>query len=199
MLRLSRKELADKIGIKSHRITEMECGRVRVQVETAINLEDIYGIDLRWILTGDGKIRKKEVEKHGNAVFIQTISGKLHEGHSFLLPDEEEVKYKFGKKIISSRLQGKSYLISFTGDSMEPTLYNRDVLIIDTGRTAIYDGELFAIRMDDTIMIKRLFLTPGEKVIVSSDNKKHHSYETDRNNVIVMAQVVWIARTLVGM
>jgi SOS-response transcriptional repressor LexA len=129
---------------------------------------------------------------------IPMIRTKLSENGGIIHSEETANYYSFRKDWAATVLtsENNAYLLTVTGNSMEPTLYNRDVVLLDTGRTHIYDGELFAIQLDDTIMIKRLFLKPGERVRIVSDNKEHHSYETERRKVTVLAQVVWFARTL---
>ena len=70
---------------------------------------------------------------------------------------------------------------------MKPTVYSGDMVMINTGRRHIYEGSLYAIRLDNTAMIKRLSLRPKDKILVISNNKEEYeSYETAREDIHVL-------------
>ena len=93
--------------------------------------------------------------------------------------------------------EGK-FLLGVVGDSMSPTINNGDTVMLDTSATHIFDGNIYALRMDSTIMIKRLALLPDDKVRLISDNKTEYDpVDADREDVYVLGRVVWFARTLV--
>ena len=50
-------------------------------------------------------------------------------------------------------------MMKVRGGSMEPTLHDGDVVMIDTGRILVYDDYLYAIGRDDLIFVKRLVRT----------------------------------------
>lgn len=61
-------------------------------------------------------------------------------------------------------------ICNINGRSMEPFLADGDVVLIDTGQTAIHDGEIYAVRYGDEIKIKRLFKTLDGGIRLHSDN-----------------------------
>ena len=57
------------------------------------------------------------------------------------------------------------------GDSMEPTLYDGDVVLIDTSqKTDIISGKVYAFRFEDHLRIKRLYRNLKGDITVRSDN-----------------------------
>jgi phage repressor protein C with HTH and peptisase S24 domain len=68
-------------------------------------------------------------------------------------------------------------LLVVRGQSMEPFLFNRDVFMIDTTRTHIRDGEVYAIFLDDEALVKRIFKKPGGVIVLNSYNAAHPDIE----------------------
>jgi phage repressor protein C with HTH and peptisase S24 domain len=87
-------------------------------------------------------------------------------------------------------------LIDVYGNSMEPELKDGDTVLIDTSQKEILAGSIYAVGIDDTIMVKRLEKHPG-KLVLMSDNK---DYETiylslsEMDSVRIIGKIVWISR-----
>ncbi len=77
----------------------------------------------------------------------------------------------------------------------KPVLRSGDTVLIDEGRRRILDGKLYAIRVDDTILIKELELLVDGKIMIKSRNESHASYSVRREEVNINGQVIWFART----
>lgn len=79
---------------------------------------------------------------------------------------------------------------------MEPELKDGDTVLIDTSQKEILAGSIYAVGIDDTIMVKRIEKHPG-KLILMSDNK---DYETiylslsEMDSVRIIGKIVWISR-----
>lgn len=93
-------------------------------------------------------------------------------------------------------------MISVEGDSMEPTLRHGDDILLalsgDDGRPfmAKRDG-IYVLRMDDSLMVKRLSFAPDGRLSVISDNKVYPSrHGLMRDQVHIVGQVVWTGRML---
>ena len=75
------------------------------------------------------------------------------------------------------------------GDSMRPTICDGDLVAVDSGRTDPLDGQLFAVRTDAGLVVKRLRLTAG-RWLLTSDNPAHAPRpvaEDDR----ILGQIAW--------
>jgi phage repressor protein C with HTH and peptisase S24 domain len=91
-------------------------------------------------------------------------------------------------------------IISVTGDSMAPALNDGDDVLVDQSESGrrVRDG-IYVLRLDETLMVKRLAMTPvSGTVSISSDNPAYPSWpDTPLASVAILGRVVWIGRKLV--
>lgn len=81
---------------------------------------------------------------------------------------------------------------------MYPTIQAKDTVLIDTGRKHIKDGKIFALRVEDAVMIKRLSFRLGGKTMVISDKRKEFDpFEADIADFHVLGQVIFFSRVLI--
>lgn len=91
-------------------------------------------------------------------------------------------------------------IIKASGDSMEPTIYDGDSVLVDKSKKQILSGRIYAFRSDNEIFIKRLRRIEGNRIEVTSDNDRFHKpYEInlEAGNIEIIGQVIWIGRELV--
>ena len=198
----NRDEFSSKFGVSKNTIGRYESGQSSPNAKFLKKLCEVYDVNLDWLMYGTGPVHRQELNcQSDNFEFIPMAEAKLSAGGgAFVISESYRDYYAFRSDWLSNTLTSvkNAVLMRVTGDSMEPTIYDGDIVMLDTGRTHVYDGSIYALRMDDTIMIKRLSLRPGDKIRVISDNRREYEpYETGRADVHVIAQVVWFARTLV--
>jgi hypothetical protein len=95
---------------------------------------------------------------------------------------------------------GDSLLINVRGDSMEPSLYDGDLVMIDRRKTHIRSGQIYAFCDGDTLRIKRIEIIPGTALILRSDNPKYppeHRTGEAMNGISqnILGQIVWSGHT----
>ncbi len=79
---------------------------------------------------------------------------------------------------------------------MEPELKDGDTVLIDTSRKEILAGSIYAVGIDDTIMVKRIEKHPG-KLVLMSDNKDYETIylsQSEMDSVRIIGKIVWISR-----
>jgi phage repressor protein C with HTH and peptisase S24 domain len=74
---------------------------------------------------------------------------------------------------------------------MEPTIRNGDNILIDITSREILDGEIYAIRDGEALMIKRLQRQLGGKVRMISDNALYPVIDAPMADLDVVGKVVW--------
>lgn len=79
-------------------------------------------------------------------------------------------------------------LFRVAGDSMEPTLHDGDMIMINQGERAVHTGRVYLMRLGDELMVKRLETRPGGVLLIRSDNSCYDPVpvnvaETDGENV----------------
>lgn len=134
----------------------------------------------------------------GEFVFVQQMIGSISAGGGTVPEDTADVCVAFRKDWMRRKgSPDKMSLIKVSGDSMEPTLLSGDLVLVDHSRNSIAaQGGIYAIAIDDEIMIKRVQPVYPDKLLVISDNKQYAPYKMLTYDVKVNGKVVWFARDL---
>ena len=164
-----------------------------------------YNINANWLLFGNGpKYLEEEINNPASSSdfdYIPLIEAKLSAGGgSFVESEGIEGYYAFRKSWVSRVASGPNglYLLRVNGDSMSPTIQDRDMVMIDINRKEINEGTIYAIRFNQTIMIKRLAFRPNDKILIISDNKREYEpYEVTTSDLYIIGQVIFFSRVLV--
>ncbi|MDB5965110.1 MAG: putative phage repressor [Polaromonas sp.] len=64
-----------------------------------------------------------------------------------------------------------------SGDSMNPTIFDGDLLVINTAATEVVDGKVYGLWYDGGERVKRLFRLPGGGLRIKSDNPQYETIE----------------------
>lgn len=89
-------------------------------------------------------------------------------------------------------------VIRVDGDSMTPTLSNGDEILVDRddGAGRLRDG-IYVLRIEETLVVKRLSVGPGGRLSVRSDNDAYPGWpDLEPGAVDVVGRAVWIGRRL---
>lgn len=80
---------------------------------------------------------------------------------------------------------------------MEPTLRPGDMmLIVKQGAQPVTDG-IYVVRLEGTLLVKRLQRLPGNALNVSSDNPAYKPFIIDRKSdgdFAIVGRVIWAGR-----
>lgn len=83
------------------------------------------------------------------------------------------------------------------GDSMEPTLKDGDIVLIDAAQRAIRSQDrIWAVSYGELGMIKRVRRTPSQSYLLMSDNSTVPPIECHDGEMQVIGRVVWIGRRI---
>lgn len=82
--------------------------------------------------------------------------------------------------------------IRVRGDSMEPALYEDDVIIVNLADTKLIDGAVYAINYEGEAIVKRLSRDAGDWWLMSDnpDQRKYHRKLCRGGECIVVGKVV---------
>ena len=88
--------------------------------------------------------------------------------------------------------------LAVRGDSMEPTLSHGDHILIDLSCAAPTIDGVYVVRMDQSLLVKRLQIDLGSRrVNVISDNKKYATIDdVEREAIQVVGRVIWLGRRI---
>lgn len=82
--------------------------------------------------------------------------------------------------------------IKIRGESMEPTLYEDDLVILNTADTAMVDGSVYAFNYEGQAVVKRLSRDAGEWWLTSDnpDQRKYHRKLCRGGDCLIIGRVV---------
>ena len=135
-------------------------------------------------------------------VWVPRLSVDASAGPGSLVEGEREIgSYGFDerwlRRVCRARPQDLS-IIRVAGDSMAPTLVDGDDILVDrTDAGARLRDGIYVLRRDDTLMVKRLSLTPTSGTLaITSDNASYPSWrDVPLDSVDILGRVVWAGRT----
>lgn len=161
-----------------------------------------YEDDIEQTLQPHTNIPQWEQPDIGFFHYIPKAKAKLSAGGGmFVLSEDVSDYYAFRKKWLNRIATSPKnvVLMEVQGNSMAPTILDKDTVLIDTGRLEIIEGMIYAIRLDHTIMIKRLTHRPGGIINVISDNKEEFEpYQANRKDVHIIGQIIFFSRDLIS-
>ena len=194
-LQLTQAEMAGKLELQPSAISQMENNRTNPSLETFLKFSDSYGVNLHWLITGQGSMFGAEGEgKNSTEHKLTKIRDFLNEELLTLVKTKEELEiqdcYEFrvsgeiaaglpaesvdtSMDLINVRrgmIHGKvaDYIcLRVNGHSMEPVVSHNDIVIIRSSQN--WDqltGQICALRIDGAITLKRLTLDERRKLIV---------------------------------
>jgi phage repressor protein C with HTH and peptisase S24 domain len=111
------------------------------------------------------------------------------EVHSLAFPRD------YLRKLTSNSIDNLA-IISVKGESMETTLLDDDIVLLDASKTNLsYDG-LFVLRFDDALHVKRVGRSPkrGHVTIISDNKELYPPMEMAVDEVDAVGKVLWYGR-----
>ena len=93
--------------------------------------------------------------------------------------EDETGHYGFKREWLERRglNQNSLSVISVAGNSMEPDLYDGDLVLLDHASTDLAESNIYAVRFSDALYVKRIQHQPGDKVLLISKNKDYPPIE----------------------
>jgi phage repressor protein C with HTH and peptisase S24 domain len=218
-----KKRLANMAGVSESQLHRYIADASQPTIEPAVSIAKVGGVNLLWLATGDGpKYPDEIVEQAHQHQVAEGICGAYKANNDFLsefalVPgysvqvsagwgsegsDEAEPSrhLAFRKRWLKWRgFSEKDLVVVWAkGDSMEPIISNNNTLLINMQRTELTDGNIFVIRNENQLWVKRVQVMPNAWRLLS-DNKLYDPIEVpmdEQNNFQVVGQVVHIAKDI---
>ena len=196
----SQTELASALKINRSAITQAR-KKNSIPDKWILQLYKTFGLNPDWVETGSGRTF---IKKSGSddSIFknIPKVKARLSAGGgSFEVGSEVEGYYAFRKDWLTTKgNRNKMVLMDIFGNSMEPEMKDGDTILIDESQKDILAGAIYAVGIDDTIMVKRVEKHPN-KLVLLSDNKDYspiYLQGNEINSVRIIGKVIWISREL---
>jgi len=181
---LSQAELGEKSGLTQQAIGELEAGRARNSVHT-VALARALDVSSTWLTTGEGDARdisrpgKGLVEVEGQEFArLPVYDVRFAAGAGAENYDEEPIDhYLVSISLLRSLTDAPLSMIGIfqaNGDSMEPTIANRDWCFVDRRPKKLVNPGIYALSFEGEGLLKRVDRNLATGVVtLLSDNTRY--------------------------
>ena len=178
---LTQGQLADAVGVKQASISDLETGKSQSSSYSA-SIAKICGVDALWLEKGRGEMLATASAgtgtlyspKESDYALIRQYSAVGECGGGYLNDHVELSEGLAFKRDWLARIGAKAEnlaVIYATGDSMEPYIFDGDVVLFDTSDTQPKHGQVYVVRRpDSSVSIKRLVQHLTGDWVIKSDN-----------------------------
>ena len=203
---------AELTGYSAEQVAKWRDGKSQPKLEPMAILCEAAGMSLDWLATGRGlavairdepaaaglsRLELAQADDGSGTVYIPLSNAVASAGLGIANDDEEETRrLPFSLSLL--RKHGVAFenarFLTARGDSMEPTIADGSIVLIDISRRELVGTGIFVLVVDDALLIKRV--SPGlTSIRLMSDNKTYPDevvgrHEIDRVNVV--GKVFWI-------
>ena len=207
---LSQKQLADLSGISQQMISKLESGKA---AETAQphKLAAALGVRTDWLLTGQGPMRAgrgdlvlrrersvEPIEPGNEFVPIRKVKIKPNAGitgYAIEVPEEDGRPVFYRADWIREKRYNPEKLVAMvvSGRSMEPSLYDGDLIVINLDDTEPREGEVYVLNLEGEIVVKRLRRERGQWIATSDnqDKRRYPDKPIDSEHAKIIGRVVY--------
>lgn len=196
-------------------------------VKSAARALSPYGVKYETLITWYKGNKCPKLESVEKILEVLKVSGKLHEtevpnkmhlrvyesydfipravavagcGESLQTEDGLSSLYAFRKEFLRREgIQAKNALMMYvSGDSMQPTIMDKDTILIDKADNTPQEGYIYALTLGDTLMVKRLQRIP-DGWMLKSDNPMYSPLTVqgqELNQLVIHGRVRWFSRVI---
>jgi phage repressor protein C with HTH and peptisase S24 domain len=187
------------IGISRTTLQQWEMGQREASLETLAKLAKLYQVSPQWLIFGEGdstaqapapatnpslEAPAKHVIFDEEFVLIPMYDIEVSAGNGlFSQGVTEPIKHvAYRKDWIKSKGLDPYHLavVCNNGDSMETTIPNGSCMLINLLKNQAFDGNIYIIRLDDRIFVKRTQWIPTGGLRIISDNPIYEPFDLDK-------------------
>lgn len=203
-------ELAKRADVKTSFIYDVISGKsANPSTIKLARVAEMLGVDLSYLVgRADAQIhaifpdRKKPASD--DYVTVPRVMVDVSAGGGTIVSAEQEgERYCFRRNWIRDHLGSSPSdlrMLYVRGDSMEPSLYHNDMVLIDTTKKIPSPPGIFVLYDGFGLVAKRLEYVGGDRkqqrLRIISDNAQYSTYERSAEETFIIGRVVWFAREM---
>lgn len=187
-------DLSRYVGIKTATVSQWCSDKVKaLKSDNALKVSRFLGVNYDWLVTGKGTPEEKDVVALGDNEpapdgYVQIPEYAIYcaAGHGYTpsyeeLTDVEPATYR--ESFFTSRhINPKSCKrLCVMGDSMEPTLFAGDKILVNLDDKKIVDRHVYVINVGEEVRVKRLVRRLNGDIVIKSDNPEYDDEVIDVN------------------
>ena len=180
---MTQQELADAIGVKQSTVSLWARGKTEPGGEVVKKIFEVYGFDLLGIGV--------TLDLESDCVYIKFYEDiRVSAGCGIDNHCEGYELVKIDRKLLNPKVNpAKHHAIRASGDSMEPTIKDGDVIFVEPFAGDFANNRVYIIKRQDDVFVKRLKKEPTGYEIIS-DNPDYLPYKLKDNELTIIGRVV---------
>ncbi len=180
--------LARKLGVTQSIVSLVESGKSSVSINFLKKMAENFDVSLDWLVHG-----KDTFSRYNTANFVPLIERKVHADYIKHHKDTEYLETLQLYKIPGFE-KGNFRIFEVSGDSMVPSIYESDKLIVSGVDSVkdIIEGKIYVLLTQDDIVVKRVFINhndPDFSLILRSDNNTYQDMHINVERVLEVWKV----------
>lgn len=204
---MSIRAIADKAGVSEGTVRNL-LGGGTPRLDNILRIADATGVSASWLTTGEGSMRPGEEPEATPGVMdeefalVTVYDVRASAGHGAAIDQERPLAdIAFRRDWLFQEGLSTRGLAAVTadGDSMEPTIKDGSLLLLDTQQRELAGNRIYILRMDGHLYAKRLQRLTDGSIRVSSDNPAYADEVVDKEDagqLDIIGRVVWVGRRL---
>lgn len=197
---LTQAQLAKKVGIGQSTIAELE--KIGSGSSHTPAIAAILNVSALWLATGQGQMQATktpqpiDLDNNPDYPAIRRVRFALSAGaHGYAVEYEEEpaapIVFKRQWYERNGYRPEKLFAVRVMNGSMEPGLYDGDVVVVNTEATTPRDGCVFAVNYEGEMVIKRLVRDAGQWWLCSDNpDQRRYPRKVCDEHCILIGQIV---------
>lgn len=206
---VSQKKLADIVRAAQSTIAGYETGRTEPDLPTIERIAAALGMTPGALAFGEdaGRVPTVQLDRPAPVVLgedefvaVPSYDIRAAAGDGAVNFDEQPRHFLLYRRAwlrsVSASDVEHLAVLRVSGDSMQPTLYDGDTVLVDRSVTRVGRDGLYILRSGDELQVKRVSRHPQSATLsVRSDNPAYPSFDgIALDAVAVLARVIWMAR-----
>ncbi len=194
----SQAELASLLGVNRSAVSQAK-RKDTVPEKWILHLSRTSGLNPDWLEHGRGLPRDLGHHDPDFARIPKVRARLCAGGGSFENESQVQGYYAFRHDWLRRKGNpGRMVLMDIVGDSMDPVIREGDTALIDQSQEDILAGSIYAVGVEDTVMVKRIEKRPNALVLLSAnrDYTPITLQGEEIDTVRVIGKVIWIGREL---
>ena len=207
-LGLSTVQVGELAGVNRTFVYDIMRGRSeRPNLEKLQRIAEVLKVERKWLLHGIGEVEGESpiLENPENAfVAVPYVNVRPSMGGGQVVEAEPDYgrPYHFQKSWIRNTLRSDPVnlrIMHVEGDSMIPTLQDRDIVLVDTSRRSPTPPGIFVLHDGMGLVAKRLEYIPNSeppRIRIVSDNTHYSPYDGVADEINIIGRIRWFAREM---
>lgn len=164
-----------------------------------IAIADTAGVPIGWLARGEGATASPQ----SDLVLLPHFPTQPSAGGGAVAASETEADGTVAFSAGWLRLIGvnprRAHVLTAKGDSMEPTIRDGDLLIVDRSIDRVVDAGIYVVTVGGMVVVKRVQVNRDGTLILRSDNGRYHDEVIPADElytITIEGRVCWSGRPM---